>query len=103
MHQKIRLITFASPSRTPIGALNGGLASIPSHELGSAVIKAVLESTKVSPEEVSEVILGQVLACGQGQNPARQAAINAGLPDSVPAMVSCLTCVTSHESHVLTF
>ena len=54
------------------------MASIPSYELGSTLIKNVISETKVAPEDVSEVILGQVLGCGQGQNPARIATINAG-------------------------
>ena len=75
-----------------VGALNGSLASIPSHELGSTVIKSLLNCTNVETDQVSEVILGQVLTCGQGQNPARQAAINAGLPHSVCAYGLNMVC-----------
>ncbi len=66
--------------RTAIGAFGGGLSSIPASDLGAHVIKALLERTGVSADDVSEVILGQVLTAGVGQNPARQAAVNAGVP-----------------------
>merc|ERR1711976_108610 len=83
---------IVAAARTPIGALNGSLASIPPHELGSTVIKSLLNSTNVETDQVSEVILGQVLTCGQGQNPARQAAINAGLPHSICAYGLNMVC-----------
>ena len=83
---------IVAAARTPIGALNGSLASVSSHELGSTVIKALLGRSNVEADQVSEVILGQVLSCGQGQNPARQSAINAGLPHSVPAMGVNMVC-----------
>jgi acetyl-CoA C-acetyltransferase len=73
-------IVIASAARTPVGSFNGSFANTPAHELGAAVIKEVLDRSGVAPEEVSETILGQVLTAGQGQNPARQAHINAGLP-----------------------
>ncbi|SON53806.1 Acetyl-CoA acetyltransferase [Hartmannibacter diazotrophicus] len=73
-------IVIVSATRTAVGSFNGAFATIPAHDLGSAVITSVLEKAGVSAEEVDEVILGQVLTAGQGQNPARQAAINAGLP-----------------------
>jgi acetyl-CoA C-acetyltransferase len=73
-------VVIASAARTPVGSFNGSFANTPAHELGAAVIKAVLERSGVAPEEVSETILGQVLTAGQGQNPARQAHIAAGLP-----------------------
>ncbi|MFO1142236.1 MAG: acetyl-CoA C-acetyltransferase [Amaricoccus sp.] len=73
-------IVIASAARTPVGSFNGSFANTPAHDLGAAVIKAVLERAGVEPGEVSETILGQVLTAGQGQNPARQAHINAGLP-----------------------
>jgi acetyl-CoA C-acetyltransferase len=78
-------IVIASAARTPVGAFNGSLASLPAHELGKVAIKAALERAKVEPGEVSEVILGQILAAGAGQNPARQASINAGIPVDAPA------------------
>ena len=73
-------IVIASAARTPVGSFNGSFANVPAHDLGAAVIRAVLERAGVEPGEVSETILGQVLTAGQGQNPARQAHINAGLP-----------------------
>ncbi|NJO37120.1 MAG: acetyl-CoA C-acetyltransferase [Rhizobiales bacterium] len=78
-------IVIASAARTPIGSFNGSLSSLPAHDLGKVAIEAVLERSGVRPEEVSEVILGQILSAGQGQNPARQASINAGVPMEVPA------------------
>ena len=73
-------IVIAAAARTPVGSFNGSFANVPAHELGVAAIKAVIARAGVSPEEVSETILGQVLTAGQGQNPARQAHILAGLP-----------------------
>jgi acetyl-CoA C-acetyltransferase len=78
-------IVIVSAARTAVGSFNGVFASVPAHDLGAAVIKAALERAKVAPNEVCEVILGQVLGAAQGQNPARQAAIKAGLPDSSTA------------------
>lgn len=73
-------IVIASAARTAVGSFLGSFANTPAHDLGTAVIKAVLERANVDPSDVSETILGQVLTAGQGQNPARQAHINAGLP-----------------------
>ncbi len=73
-------IVIVAAGRTAVGSFNGAFASTPAHELGATVIRALLERSGVEPAEVDEVILGQVLAAGQGQNPARQASINAGLP-----------------------
>ena len=73
-------IVIASAARTAVGAFNGAFASVPAHDLGAATIKAALERAKLDPGEVDEVILGQVLTANQGQNPARQAAIIAGVP-----------------------
>ncbi|HFQ14866.1 MAG TPA: acetyl-CoA C-acetyltransferase [Rhodobacteraceae bacterium] len=78
-------VIIASAARTPVGSFGGVLASQPAHELGRIAIKAALGRAGVAPAQVSEVILGQVLQAGQGQNPARQAAMNAGLPAEVPA------------------
>jgi acetyl-CoA C-acetyltransferase len=78
-------IVIAGAVRTPIGAFNGKLATFPAHELGALVIAEALARAETAPGEVSEVIMGQVLTAGQGQNPARQASIKAGLPDGVPA------------------
>ncbi|HEV2673130.1 MAG TPA: acetyl-CoA C-acetyltransferase [Aliidongia sp.] len=73
-------VIIAGAARTPVGSFNGALASVPAHYLGETVIREVLARSGVEPGEVSEVILGQVLTAAQGQNPARQASINAGLP-----------------------
>jgi acetyl-CoA C-acetyltransferase len=73
-------IVIASGARTPIGSFNGAFANVPACKLGEVAIRAALERAKVQPEEVDEAILGQVLAAGQGQNPARQAALAAGMP-----------------------
>ncbi|MEL6479037.1 MAG: acetyl-CoA C-acetyltransferase [Pseudomonadota bacterium] len=78
-------IVIASAARTAVGSFNGAFANTSAHDLGSAVIKAVLERAGVDAADVSETILGQVLTAGQGQNPARQAALNAGLPIEAPA------------------
>ncbi len=78
-------IVIASAARTAVGSFLGSFASTPAHKLGEAVIRAVVERAGVEPAEVSETILGQVLTAGQGQNPARQAHINAGLPKEASA------------------
>jgi len=78
-------IVIASAARTPVGAFNGALSSVPAHYLGQVAIQAALERSGVEPGEVSEVIMGQILTAGQGQNPARQASVNAGVPVEVPA------------------
>ena len=78
-------IIIASAARTPIGSFNGGLSTLPAHDLGKIAIEAALERSGVQPTEVSEVIMGQILSAGQGQNPARQASMNAGVPMEVPA------------------
>ncbi|RWE58964.1 acetyl-CoA C-acetyltransferase [Mesorhizobium sp.] len=78
-------IVVASAARTPVGSFNGAFAATPAHELGAVVIKELLSRAGVEPAEVDEVILGQVLTAAQGQNPARQASINAGLPKETTA------------------
>jgi len=78
-------IVIASAARTPVGAFNGSLASLPAHELGKVAIRGALDRARLEPGEVSEVILGQILAAGAGQNPARQASILAGIPVDAPA------------------
>ncbi len=78
-------IVIASAGRTAVGSFNGAFANTPAHEMGAAVISAVLERAGVAAEEVDEVILGQVLQAGEGQNPARQAAIKAGLRQEATA------------------
>lgn len=78
-------IVIASAGRTAVGSFNGAFGSIPAHELGATVIQAVLERAGVDAAEVNEVILGQVLPAGEGQNPARQAAMKAGIPQEATA------------------
>jgi acetyl-CoA C-acetyltransferase len=78
-------IVIVSATRTPVGAFNGAFASVPAHELGKTAIKAALDRAGVEAPRVSEVIMGQILTAGQGQNPARQASIAAGIPVEVPA------------------
>jgi acetyl-CoA C-acetyltransferase len=78
-------IVIAGAARTPIGSFNGAFASVPAHYLGEVAIKSALERSRVEPAEVSEVVMGQILTAAQGQNPARQASINAGIPVEVPA------------------
>jgi len=73
-------VVIAAAARTPIGAFSGGLSSVPADYLGEVAIKGALERAGVAPEDVDEVVLGQVLAAGAGQNPARIAAVNAGIP-----------------------
>jgi len=78
-------IVIVSAARTPVGSFNGAFGTLPAHELGAAVIKSALERAKVKPDEVDEVILGQILSAGEGQNPARQAAMKAGVPQEKTA------------------
>jgi acetyl-CoA C-acetyltransferase len=78
-------VVIASAARTPIGAFNGGLSGVPAHFLGQTAIVEALRRAKVEPKDVSEVILGQILSAGEGQNPARQAAVAAGIPYEVTA------------------
>ncbi|MDB5693683.1 MAG: acetyl-CoA C-acetyltransferase [Alphaproteobacteria bacterium] len=78
-------VVITAAKRTPVGAFLGTLGAVPAHELGRTAIVAALEQAGVAPEEVSEVILGQVLTAAQGQNPARQASMAAGVPKEVPA------------------
>jgi acetyl-CoA C-acetyltransferase len=85
-------IVIAGALRTAIGKFGGTLAKTPAPELGATVIRALLEKTGVKPDAVSEVIMGQVLTAGSGQNPARQASIRAGLPHAVPAMTINKVC-----------
>jgi len=85
-------VVIVSAARTPVGAFSGAFATVPAHKLGEVAIRSALERAKVSAEEVSEVILGQVLTAAQGQNPARQASIAAGLPIGTPAWGINMVC-----------
>ncbi len=78
-------IVIASAARTPVGSFNGAFATLSAHALGTVAIQAALERAGVKPDEVDEVIMGQILTAGAGQNPARQAAMNAGIPASSTA------------------
>ncbi|WP_299477970.1 acetyl-CoA C-acetyltransferase [uncultured Roseibium sp.] len=78
-------IVIVSATRTPVGSFNGSFANVPAHDLGAAVMKAALEQAGVEGGDIDEVVFGQVLTAAQGQNPARQAAINAGIPDGSTA------------------
>ncbi len=85
MSKDAMTIVIASAARTPVGSFNGALSTVPAHELGKIAIQAALERAKVSAADVSEVVLGQILTAGGGQNPARQASIAAGIPVESPA------------------
>ena len=85
-------VAIVAAKRTAVGNFAGTLASVPADELGATVIRQLLLDTGVAPDQISEVILGQVLTGGQGQNPARKATINAGLPDTCPAMTINKVC-----------
>jgi acetyl-CoA C-acetyltransferase len=78
-------VVIVSAARTPVGSFNGALSSLSAHALGAVALKAAMERAKVDPKEVDEVILGQILTAGQGQNPARQASVAAGIPVESPA------------------
>ena len=92
MIDKSKEVVIVSAVRTPIGSYKGSLKKMRSDQLGSLVIKEALKLTKFSSDEVDEVIMGQVLTAGAGQNPARQAAINAGIPISKPAHIINQVC-----------
>src|SRR3989338_5716858 len=78
-------IVIVSAARTAVGSFNGALSSLPAHELGKIAIQAAVERAGIAASDVDEVIMGQVLQAGAGQGPARQAAINAGIPIESPA------------------
>jgi acetyl-CoA C-acetyltransferase len=94
-------IFIVGAARTPIGKFGGALAKMPASDLGALVIRRVLERAGVPPEQVSEVILGQVLAAGVGQNPARQAAMKAGLPNMIPSMTINKVCGSGLKAAML--
>ncbi len=85
-------IVIVSAVRTPVGSFNGAFGSVPAHVLGTTAIQAAIAAAKVEAGEVDEVIFGQVLTAGQGQNPARQAARNAGIPDAATAFTVNQVC-----------
>jgi acetyl-CoA C-acetyltransferase len=96
-------VVIVSAVRTPIGILNGALSSFVAHELGAIVIEEALTRAKISSEEVSEVIMGQVLTAAQGQNPARQAAVRANISVETPAMTVNQVCGSGLRSVALGF
>src|SRR5579872_5518276 len=85
-------VVIVSAARTPVGSFNGAFATLPAHQLGRIAIEAALKRARVEPGEVSEAILGQVLTAAQGQNPARQASIAAGIPIATPAWSINMVC-----------
>ena len=87
-----RDIAILAATRTAIGSFQGGLSGLPASALGAILIRKVLETTGISPEEIDEVVLGQVITAGSGQNPARQAAIGGGIPHAVPALTVNKVC-----------
>ena len=94
-------VVIASAARTPVGSFSGAFATTPAHELGKITIAEVLSRAGVAPEDISEVIMGQVLTAGQGQNPARQASIAAGLPIETPAWIVNQVCGSGLRSVAL--
>jgi len=96
-------IVIVAATRTALGAFGGSLSSIPAPKLGAEVISALLKDTGVKGEQVDEVILGQVLTAGSGQNPARQSALSAGLPETTPAMTINKVCGSGLKAVQLAF
>ena len=96
-------IVIVAATRTALGSFGGSLASVPAHTLGAKVISSLLEKTGVSKDHISEVILGQVLTAGSGQNPARQAAVAAGLPYETPSMTINKVCGSGLKAVQLAF
>ena len=94
-------VVIVGATRTPVGAFNGGLSSLPAHALGKVVIDAALARAEVDKKQVSEVILGQILTAGQGQNPARQASIGAGISIETPAWIVNQVCGSGLRSVAL--
>src|ERR1700743_603252 len=96
-------IVIVSAARTPVGAFNGAFANLPAHELGKIAIKAALDRAGVEGPQVSEVIMGQILTAGQGQNPGRQASIAAGIPVETPAWLVNQLCGSGLRSVALVY
>jgi acetyl-CoA C-acetyltransferase len=96
-------VVIVSAARTPVGSFNGALSALPAHALGKVAITAALGRAGVDAAEVSEVILGQILTAGQGQNPARQASIHAGVPKEVPAYGVNILCGSGLKAVALGF
>src|SRR5258707_13697266 len=98
---ELQEVVIVSAVRTAIGTYGGGLAEVPAAQLGAICIRAALERADLKPNQVNEVILGNVLQAGQGMNPARQASINAGLPVQVPATTINKVCGSGLKSVML--
>uniref|UniRef100_A0A0B6YRS0 Thiolase N-terminal domain-containing protein n=1 Tax=Arion vulgaris TaxID=1028688 RepID=A0A0B6YRS0_9EUPU len=96
-------VVILSAARTPVGSFNGSLSTLAAHDLGSIAIKEALSRSGVNGEDVSEVVIGQSLVAGQGQNPARQAAVQAGVPYSTPAYGVSLLCGSGLKSVALAY
>lgn len=94
-------VVIVGAARTAVGSFNGSFASTPAHDLGAAAIKAALERSGVEADRVSEVIMGQILTAAQGQNPARQASIKAGVPNASPAWIVNMVCGSGLRSVAL--
>jgi len=94
-------VVIVSATRTPVGAFNGAFANTPAHDLGAAAIKSALERAGIESKRVSEVIMGQILTAAQGQNPARQASIGAGIPVESPAWAVNMLCGSGLRSVAL--
>ncbi len=103
MSNKFNEVVIIAAARTPIGAYKGSLKDIKADQLGSIVIREVLNRSNIDKEEINEVIIGQVLTAGTGQNPARQAAINAGLPKSIPSHLVNQVCGSGLRSVISGF
>tara|TARA_B110001452_G_C15183468_1_gene411054 strand:- start:85 stop:1260 length:1176 start_codon:yes stop_codon:yes gene_type:complete len=103
MSNKFNEVVIIAAARTPIGAYRGTLKNIRADQLGSIVIKEVLNRSNINKKEINEVIIGQVLTAGTGQNPARQAAINAGLPKTIPAHLVNQVCGSGLRSVISGF
>ena len=96
----LKEVVIVSAVRTPVGSFNGGLANIPAVELGALVLKEAMQRAGITPDQVDEVILGNVLQAGLGQNPTRQAAIKAGIPQEVPSWTLNKLCGSGLKSIV---
>ena len=103
MSNKSNEVVIVSAIRTPIGTFKGSLKNMKSHHLGSIVIKEVLKRSKFDKDEIDEIIMGQVLTASEGQNPARQAAVNAGIPVSKPAHIINQVCGSGLRSVISGF
>ena len=103
MKNKPKDVVIAQAVRTPIGAYKGSLKNLKADQLGSVVISEVLKRSEINREDLDEVIMGQVLTAGGGQNPARQAAINAGLSNSKPAYLVNQVCGSGLRAVILAY